>query len=204
MKDMKAFQEALNDEVGSSGIPTKVVLQYPPSMQLEVGFNKINQNRNGTDRYSFGSYLNYAMTRGRLHYQDYSGEVFGNQILRRIVLGGNASAFVSRRLEFYAKIGLNYSMMKIDFSSSINGVGSDSNSSDFHSVGLNLEPGMCLSFPLKRIVISVNTGYEFNVQGTTWLDTNDEVYLVNENGDQVIVDWSGLRLGLSLGYKLGG
>jgi len=198
MKGMKKFQEELNSDINESGYPTEVVTDFPLSLQVELGFD-----RYFGDDYSIGVYLNYAFTKGRIHYRDYSGEMYSDQDISRIVLGGKASKFLDYGFSLYGKAGLNYSMMELQFVTDIYGAGSNTEGFEFYSIGVNIEPGISWLYSYKNFSFSTQFGYELNLQGKTMFKESEDAHLLNQDGDKVIIDWSGLRLGLSLAYILG-
>jgi hypothetical protein len=197
MMEMKKFQDELNNDIVSSNISTKIVTDFPMSLQIEAGCDKIYE-----DNYSLGGYLNYAFTKGRIHYADYSGEIYSNQNVSRILLGGKAAKNLQSGFELYGKLGLNYSMLQLEFVTNIYGAESKFNAFEFYSLGINIEPGISWSYSYKKLLISLQAGYELNLQGKTIFRDNKDAYLLNQDGDKVIINWSGMRLGLGLAYKL--
>lgn len=194
MNSLKEFQMGLNSDINSSGIPTKIVTAFPISLQCDIGFDKILNND-----YTLGGYANYAFTKGRMHYSDYSGAAYADQNVSRIVLGFKASKFISRGFAVYGKVGLNYSILKLNFVTTINGSGEQTDGTDFYSIGAIIEPGVSWTYPVKSLSFTANGGYELNIQGKT--NFNSESYLLNNVGDKVLINWTGFRIGISLAYN---
>lgn len=197
MKDIKIFQAELNDDLTSSGVPTKIVSEFPASVQLDVGLDKIYESG-----FSLGGYLNYTFTKGRMHYRDYSGEVYSDQNVSRIVIGAKASKLLQYGFEFYGKVGINYSTLDLEFVSTINNQGYDADELAFYSTGINMEPGISWTYSYKRLLFSIQTSYEINIQGKTIFKEDEDAYLLNKEGSKVIVNWTGLRSGIGIGIRV--
>jgi hypothetical protein len=198
MKDMKQIQSEFEAGYESSGIPAKSVTEFPMSLQVEIGADKEIPENN----LAIGGFLNYGFTKGRVDYQDYSGQTYANQNVSRIVLGGKAAKLLPYGFSLYGKIGLNYSMLNMSFVTKINGVGSDEESIDFYSIGLNLEPGGSWTYMSGKFGFSVLAGYEVNIQGKTMLKEDTDAYLQTAEGDKALINWSGMRMALSVSFSL--
>jgi hypothetical protein len=198
MKGMKEFQNELNNDIVSSGFHTKVLADFPMSMQVTAGFDKILG-----DKYAIGGYLNYAFTKGHIHYGDYSGELYTDQNVSRILLGCRAATILAGGFEAYGKVGFNYTMLDLDFVTNIYGGPSQRDVLEFYSTGINIEPGISWTYSYKKLLLSLQAGYEISLQGKTIFKENNEAHLLNDAGGKVIINWSGMRLGLGLAYKLG-
>ena len=69
MGDMKSLLSDFSQSYNNSGIPTKITLSFPVSLQLEAG-GMVNLSD-----YKIGGFLNYAGTKGVIGYRDYSGSI---------------------------------------------------------------------------------------------------------------------------------
>jgi hypothetical protein len=198
MKEMKKFQHELNEDIVSAGIASKAVTTFPMSLQVTVGYDKIL-----SDKYSIGGYLNYAVTKGHNHYGDYSGEINFDQNVSRILLGCKAAMRLGHGFEFYGKIGVNYSMLTLESETNIYNSSTERDALEFYSIGINAEPGISWSCTYKKLLLSLQAGHEINLQGKTIFKDNKDLHLINDEGEKVIIDWSGIRLGFGVAYKLG-
>jgi hypothetical protein len=198
MREMKQFQTDLNDDFWSSGFATKVVSDFPKSLQVTVGYDKMLSS----EKYSIGGFLNYGLTKGRLHYGDYSGQIYADQNVSRLQIGARGSASIAGTFAFYSNIGFNYTKLDLELNSIIYNGSSVNNDHKFHSIGINLEPGFCWSYNYKKLISSLQVGYEINVQGKTVYQEDKQSVLINGSGEKVAIDWSGFRLGIGLGYRL--
>lgn len=197
MKDMKAIQDELQKDL-SLTYPTKVVSEFPMSLQLELGFDF---DARGSD-ITKGLYMNYALTKGRIHYADYSGQVYVDQNVSRFQFGGRLRAQVADNIGFYLKGGVTYS--KLDFVSVIElaGAGRQEDIVSLHSWGISAEPGFSWGRDFGRLGMLLNVGFELNFQGKTLLDSNPDAHLLLPNGETAAINWTGARFGASLGYYL--
>jgi hypothetical protein len=49
---------------------------------------------------------------------------------------------------------------------------------------------------------SVLAGYEVNIQGKTMLKEDTDAYLQTAEGDKALINWSGMRMALSVSFSL--
>jgi hypothetical protein len=196
MGDMKKFQDVqLSELFASTGLKTAKELEFPISLQAEVGFDQwLNSNN------SLGVFLNYSVTNGRLGYSDYSGGLTSAQNLSRSLIGVKFQGTISDRLGYYLKVGWSYSKLKLDYSQNIIGAGQNNSSVEFHSQGAVIQPGLYKDlFLTKKFYFQIQAGYEINLQGATLLDSDPNAYLIDKTGKKILIDWSGFRLGLLMG-----
>jgi hypothetical protein len=198
MTDMRSTQDKLiKDYTASFGVPMESRLSFPVSLQLELGGNFQLSNRN-----SLGFFGSYANTKGQLGYSDFSGEVESQQDVSRFFLGGKYTLNLNRHFSFYTKVGYVTSTLVFDEHLTIGGVIVSSNHKGFHSKGFSLEPGLQYSYNTSDFTLKLFGGYELNFQGTTWLDTDSNAYLLKPSGGKAIIDWTGYRIGFAVEYKI--
>lgn len=196
---MKELQEEIQQEIEdeNGNIILKPVSEFPVSLQIDAGYMvRVNDN------VFAGGFANYAYTKGRLHYSDYSGETYIDLDVHRILAGAEWERELSHRFSFYAKLGFNYSMLRIVSYTGISNVGSSKESIDFQSFGGSTECGFGWTYTfLERFGLGIRAGYELNLQGKTYLKSDEEAYLQNKDGDPVRINWTGARAGLNLTYS---
>ena len=131
MSDLKQFQSDLQTQYNKLGIAVKNELNFPMSLQAELGFDTpLDQNQS----YSIGGFINYGFTKGKIGYSDYSGETTASQELNRFLIGVRLSEKLPRGFHFYVKAGYNYSKLYLDFNSSYtSSTPPSSQSNKFHS-----------------------------------------------------------------------
>jgi hypothetical protein len=81
------------------------------------------------------------------------------------------------------------------------GVGSTntSNNIEFRSFNVALQPSVSLTRSFSKFGVQAAIGYNFSVvRGQLYLKEDSEAFLLNDQGDKVRADWSGLRA--SIGF----
>jgi hypothetical protein len=68
-------------------------------------------------------------------------------------------------------------------------------------MGLGLDPMISLAYKVQRLSISIDGGYHLTFSKPFHLKDNSDAIL-RVNNKQVSPDWSGYRLGVTLGYVL--
>ena len=196
MEDLRAFQDELKEDFELDGLPLVGVRNFPASLQGELGITYEGEE------ITYGAFLNYALTEGKLHYSDYSGEAFAELQVSRFMLGGKAARKFHEDFQVYGKLGINRSQMFLVSSLTLNGGGNQAEKMDFYAFGLNLEPGLAWDYSFKNLIFSVSGGYELGLQSKTFFDEYDNVYLTHGREEPVYIDWSGFRLGVGVGFRL--
>lgn len=196
MEDMRVFQNMLKEDYHSRGLQFEKTLDFPISLQGDIGFDFEK------GALTYGPYLNYAVTKGKLHYSDYSGSAFLEQNIYRLLLGGKLSHSIIKNFRIYGKGGINLSFMNLLSFTAIHGAGTDKDQMGFHSLGLHLEPGLAWYYPVKNVIFNVTAGYEFNQQGRTRVTDSPKSFLIDDQKKSVLMDWSGFRFGIGLGFRL--
>ena len=194
MSDMRAFQKELHKSAGF--LPMKIVSSFPSSLQAEAGLVYSLYEGEKT----IGGYVNYAYTRGRMYYADYSGSATNDLDLMRIGLGARVARRITEQLSTYAKLGLSVTMLDINFETVLGDNAVEEGNESFYAYGATFEPGLQWEYPYKRFAFYINGGFEINLNGKTMYDA--ESYLIDSNNDPVKVDWTGVRLGVGLMFRL--
>jgi hypothetical protein len=197
MKDLKLLQKELNDDYNEQGIQAKTVLSFPISLQIDGGFDIAL-----SEKVSLGGFVNYAKTSGKVHYADYSGETYAMQQLSRVSVGAKVIRSLGRHFDFYGKLGVNFNTLHLDFFIQLENSPPDQNNYVFKALGISAEPGFRYIYPIGRFTFYSNLGIEVNVQGKTVLKDNKDAYLQLQDGGPVNIDWTGIRFGLGLAYKI--
>lgn len=195
MDDMKGFQNQLKTGFENEGITLKPAAEFPLSLMVDAGYLKAFKD----NKMYAGGYLNYAYTKGRLHYSDYSGEAYIDQNINRIVLGGQAIRLLGKGFEAYGKAGFNYSTLKIISFNEVYGGDSNKDNVEFYSLGFSGTAGLGWRYAINKIGFGVNAGYEINIQGKTKFKDSDSD-LKDNRGQDIKINWSGARIGLDVSY----
>jgi len=195
MSDMKKFQEELVK--GSYTVPLKIVSSFPASLQCELGVDSRDS------QYTKGAFISYAVTNGRFHYADYSGSVLGKLYFQRVMAGLKGMISLEHyNLHVYGKLGFCATFLDISYASGLTGGTMSSDDLKFTSFGGSVEPGLQWEYPVKRFTFCAHAGYELNFNGKLKYTEADKAYLVDQSGQSVRGDWSGVRCALSVAYHI--
>jgi hypothetical protein len=198
MSDLKKLQQDNIDDLQKDGLKAKTELSFSSSLQIEAGTDvRVAQE------VWVGGFVNYAVTRGQVGYADHTGFIRDQQNVSRVAGGFKVQTVLPSNFRFYGKIGFNYSMLSVDFASTVNDVSLQPISIKFNSAGFLLEPGASWSYNFGKAFVRVNVGYEISVTGNTSLNSDSKSYLVTSDKEKVGIDWGGVRGGLSLGWTFG-
>jgi hypothetical protein len=200
MGKMEDLQDQLMAPYKEINIPIEAVESFPARPGWQIGFLYTLPHDSNV---ALGAFFDYASTGGRIHYQDYSGEVRADQILNAYSFGGILNIRFMKweftRLDFILSARLISSSLKNKFFVQI-GDQSQSLELDFGSTSFGLEPGANYSVFMNLFKINFGISYLLNIPADLVYSEDDNAYLTDQNGKKVSLDWGGLRLGISFGY----
>ncbi len=79
----------------------------------------------------------------------------------------------------------------------------DANEFDFKGRSIALKPYVLVSGRLfSNFFLELKGGYLFDTEGKVFVDGNKDLFLVDSGGNTIRSNWSGLRLGLGLSFKI--
>jgi hypothetical protein len=199
MQSMRAHQAELQSQFP---VNVKIVESFPSFLHYEVAVTAaINM------RFKVGLAGGYSSTGGRMHYSDYSGEITCEQLARSGMLAvrGDMRLNKSENFPIYVtlKAGVATGRYDLDVQSRVN----DEEETDhqrFQSMNIFIEPGIILNKRIYRFIYAtVNAGYNLNVsKGKLYWTENKNFHLfLDENGDDVQLDWSGVRASCGLTFS---
>jgi len=204
MTDLKSLQEELRDQLTVAGIPAKVTDQFPPTIGFLVGFQLPVGTVGGKDLV-IGAFGGYASTGGRIHYQDYSGEVKNDQIAVAYSFGALVGARqpVSALFTLDFRLSLRFIRSTLRSASTYR-VGTETHSEEFKfsSMSVGIEPTLQPSINLFGLTLAAPISYLACVPSPLEYEAKSNAYLIHSHGDKVLLDWSGFTLGLALGIEL--
>ena len=204
MQDLKDLQNELVRSLIVSGIPAKVTESYPSYAGFQLGF-QMPVAKFGEHELLIGIYGDYTSTGGRIHYQDYSGEVKYDQV----AIAHSVGALMGVRTRFSQ-------MFHLDVNASVRLVGStlryggmmriagntQSSNWEFTSTAVGFEFGVLPTLDVLGFGLGVSASYLVYPPSTLELSSNEDAHLLHANGKDVLIDWSGLKLGVVLSYEL--
>jgi len=194
MSDLRNLNEVLTQK---NPLNPKITSNYPPFIYYQptiiFEFNFIN----------IGFLYSRQSSGSRISIKDYSGEYRFDSKINSNVFGilSEIRFNPSDKLEFklYSELGVLQTSLKLSEFFEVNGQPNLNDNYSFKSVNYYFEPGIKLSYPIKQFCAEFNLGY-FSQFGEETLSGKET--LTNYDGDKIKADWSGLRCGLSVFYKI--
>jgi len=202
MGKMEDLQDQLMSPFKQINVPIDAVESFPARLGWQIGFL---YTLPGDSNVALGAFFDYASTGGRIHYQDYSGEIKVDQIVNAYSWGGILNIRLRQweftRLDFVLGARLISSSLKNKLYIRI-GDERDSQELDFSSTSVGIEPGVNYSIFMNLFKINFGISYLFNIPADLVYSENDEAYLTDQTGKKVSLDWGGLKFGISFGYGI--
>jgi hypothetical protein len=193
MSDLRELQKQFYTEVN---IPLEITDDFPPYLIFELNYRHEFKN------FFVGGFAGYKSTGARLHYADYSGELFVNQELLAYSLGVNIGTFAVRNEKFSIPMtlscGVNLTSLEIVSGQTIFDQ-SDEQRIKLNSTGILIEPQIGYWHYFSRFGVGVDAGYEFNIPGKLYFD--EERWLADSDNEPVKAQWNGFRLRLGMSFS---
>jgi hypothetical protein len=196
MNDLHDLQEHLQ-----STFPVKVQIteKFPPYLIYDASLSY------RLDRGGFlGIYYQFSSTAGRIYYEDFSGEIYSDQILRGNTLALNAGQELEFKNNFFMRIdlhpGATFTQLEL---LSVTRVRDQSytESYKFHSINATMQPTVELHKAWGNLGIKVYVGCHFSAfAGKLRFEENKDSYLIGSGTSPITANWTGLRLGISGRY----
>jgi hypothetical protein len=195
MKEVSSFQQEIIDQLL---VPAKVMSDFPAYIGWEGKISYCLPN------VSLGLYSSMHSTGSRVSYLDYSGSFEYNQHAKTTQLGLGIEYFLSPRSNdwqsfLYMQIGLGWTKFNLNDEMIIDGQMIFEDNIDFTSNHITLQPGIGVRRNLGKYFVSTQLGYILD--GAKTLEDDRGFKLLNNKGEPIGVDWSGVRLALTCGIK---
>lgn len=195
MQEMKKHQSELQAQFPTD---VKIMESFPAFL-----FYELSVTGKVRDRWRIGGAIGFTSTGGRMHYRDYSGEIECNQFTTAWMIAIQSELLLNPKgklpLYFTGKIGAVFGRYDLDLFSEVNNV-PNSESLEFRSCNIFIEPGLMMSKCIVGILSAhLTAGYNVNMyKGSQKLTDNTDLFLQDNSGNEVRLDWSGFRLGVGL------
>jgi hypothetical protein len=195
MNSLKDVQQSLFP----SEIPLEIVESFPSRAGFE--FNILRS----FGKFSLGTGLSKVSTGGRVSYADYSGSI------NHDIIAGNTMGFLqleyafmqreSWELFFAMRNGVAISKMTYRTTLTL-GEETDQIENNFKSLNFAISPGLGARFFYKNFFLHPEVRYESHVvKGDLTYSDNSNISL-EVDGNKVHMDWDGIRLSISFGYRI--
>jgi hypothetical protein len=204
MSELKDEQRELLSDIKNENIPVKVTESYPAYFGFKIGF-LIPVREYSESVLSLGGLILHSSTGGRIHYEDYSGELRADQIIKATGIGGIINVDSKFNSAFALSFNVSVNYLFSSFSNNLFVRAGDQvqiEKPNFSSSSLSIEPQVIPSFRLWKLQLGISISYMIYFPSTLEYDSNSGAYLVNKNGDKIKIDWSGLRIGLFTGISI--
>lgn len=199
MSDLKRFQNELLQQYVAGGIQAKITDEFPAFAGFRFGV------KYPVDAYLYlGAFGEFTSTGGRIHYQDYSGELvnellttyyaFGGMIGDKLIISDNFF------IDAHASLLLIASDLEIKSVLRINNQ-TESTIYGFGSFSLGAEPTIMPSYTYHSVTVSIYASYLFYPPSELEYDSHADAYLIHENKERVTINWSGIRYGMVVGFE---
>ena len=200
MNELGELQEAIQS---TYPVAVRITEEFPPYFIYNASIIwRLSSN------ISLGPYYQYGSTGGRVHYEDFSGEIYSDQLLHYNTLALSIAQELSLKNNFLLRIdlhpGVTFTNLEIiDFVKI--GEQSHRESYKFHSVNATIQPTAELQKFWGQFGIKIYAGFHMPVySGKLKFDEDKNSYLTGGNNDPIVADWTGLRLGLTGTYRISG
>jgi hypothetical protein len=199
MQDMKKHQLEIKAQFPAD---VKIIESFP-----SFWFYEFSITGDITSMIRIGSAVGFTSTGGRMHYKDYSGKIESNQNISSVTFAVQSEVLLNVNekwpVYFVGKVGAAFARYDLDLILEVNDV-NDSDNLKLNSTNIFVTPGLSM---YKRIVgpLSANlmAGYEVDVsKGKQKLAENNNLFLLDDSGNEVNLDWSGFRVAVGLSIML--
>lgn len=202
MTDLKNFQQELLTDLTDQGLDAKITDSYPGYYGLKAGL-LIPIKRYPSKEILVGGFIDFAATGARIHYSDYSGEIKIDQKVNAVSLGAVVSFCTYEKDFFQLYFDINarfiFSKFKNEFTTKLFNQTEQQNL-NFTAVSFGLEPALVPSVNVYPFNFGLSVSYMIALPTTLEYEAYDGANLVNKNGDEVAINWSGFKFGVSVKY----
>jgi hypothetical protein len=204
MSDLKGVQNELLNDMTLNNIPAKIIDSYPSYYGFKGGL-LIPLQEQESYTISAGGIAEYTSTGGRIHYQDYSGEIRADQIVEAWSLGGMIEYKIhySEVFDLLLQGSTQYFFSSLKYTLILQvGNNNDTEKPQFHSSSFGIEPCIIPTVKYYGFQLGLSLSYLFFIPTNLEYDQVSNAYLLNKHGDKVNIDWSGFRIGVLISYSL--
>ena len=196
MSELKTFQEGLKSDFP---VVLKTTESYPPYLYYEGSGQYIIRKR-----LPIGISITYGSSGSRIHYSDYSGEIFADQLANYVAIGLPVGWIFSSKntwsFQLEMKPTISFNKLALKLQSKVANQ-QESEKLDFKSIDISIQPGFAITKRFGQVGLLFQTGYNIALSnGNLFLKEDDEYYLVQKNGDTVSTNWAGLRIAAGMSY----
>lgn len=158
------------------------------------------------ESWEFGVDYTYLSTGARAHYEDYSGELGFDQLAKAHAISSFARYSLLRKPKFQLKasLALSYYISQLDMNQYFR-IGEEKQEDRFEvvsgSVAMTPMAGSVFKIT-KSIYTGFRVGYCVDLKGGLHVRKDKELKLLDDAGDQIHTDWSGIRSEVFVGVRV--
>lgn len=200
LNEIKDFQLNLRDYYSTLGV--MALEKFPDNL-----FYALSADYNLNKKDAIGIAGSYYSTGGRNHVKDYSGEYKLDLLLNCFSLGFRYRGMVCNFNKYFIfaqlESGMHFSTLTMDERLTVSKETLIGNNYTFISNNFYGEPSLGFSYSYsEKINFNLSLGYEYDFKGNFHEIDDRNAILTNLKGDNVHVDWSGLRTSLGVSFLL--
>jgi len=198
--DMNRFQNMLVSQNDILSIPIKVVDRFSRVHQTQFQIVK-----HFSPKFTGGIFWETSSTGGRVHYQDYSGELSYSQFASRNSMGLQVDYQLIQlgRISFNAFIQGATFLSRLLLENKLHVFDEfQMQELEYTSFGWGAEPGFFSQYKMDSFHIQIGLSYHHTFSNRlSKVDSRSVIKL--EDGTEANLEWSSLRLSVALGYDIG-
>ena len=203
MSDLKSLQMSVVGIYRSNGLATKAVEQFPPYFSLQ---GQIAASVPGTKigKTNLGLLFEILSTGGRVHYRDYSGEIRFDQLLSGFAIGTFVETEIKYSKHLTWLLALETSLLFSELENKqVLRVGRERTSQQiaFNAIAFAMQPRIMPALTFGPAMLGLSCGYQFSFPAPLKLSYDKRVSFVDDKNKKIKVNWSGIRLGILVGYN---
>ena len=200
MSDMKQLQEEFLDDLSMDLKHGRITDNFPAFFGVDGSV--------AWDSYKFllGLEVGYNSTAGRIAYSDYSGKIIVDQFVRAPRVAFSWSWKLRPHNSKWEPLlifngGLIFNTYKVNYLLQTTNT-RHIDELKFKSINPYLSFGAGINRRIGRFFLSGRLQYQKDIPSDVHLSSDADVKLLNDDGENVGVDWSGIRVAAAIGLRL--
>ncbi len=179
----------------------KLVSDFPAFIYYQSSIHRI------LNKSSLGLSVAFQSSGSKISRKDYSGEYYFKNTVYSSSLCVNYEKLITsyKNVNFnvYSEAGVIYSFLVMREFLQINNTDISNDLNELVAFNYIFEPGINFSYQFSKISLGLNMGYAVQLGKEAFhLRGEKEAFLIQpETGDKVTPNWTGMRVGLSVGYQ---
>lgn len=199
MTDMKTLQSELKEQLPAKATVTD---EFPSYFYYEASGHWL-----AGKSFFTGLAVAYGSTGGRAQYQDYSGYIRTDQLLKYVNVSVPVGFAIHPKemlsIHFDLKPTYTFTITDLKFDEAVLSL-REVQTLRFTSSNIAAQPGLMLIRTIRQFAVSAQASYYVTVvKGKMYYKENNEAFLIDTKGDPLHATWDGLRLSLGVSLFLG-